>query len=265
MKNTFVKPKIIIIPDVHGRKFWREVVRQYIDEEVIFMFLGDYLDPYPYEQDIEDAYKGLLDIIEYKQQYPEQFILLLGNHDLHYLTPTCRGSRWDKKNAQRNADTFFYHLRCFQMTYHAEINSKQFVFSHAGILKSWLYANAQKLGIDVSHDVNDWTALPDLNQMLWSHTERYKLNQVIGDVSYMRGGDSRYGSVVWADCREHVDKAERIHGIIQVFGHTQLESEPMNLDNEVYCLDCRRAFCIDSDGNVLELDGTALPMTEVEE
>ena len=38
---------IIIIPDVHGRKFWREAVEKYPDADTIF--LGDYLDPYPAE------------------------------------------------------------------------------------------------------------------------------------------------------------------------------------------------------------------------
>ena len=38
------KNDIIIIPDVHGRTFWKEAVRDLTDRSVIF--LGDYLDPY---------------------------------------------------------------------------------------------------------------------------------------------------------------------------------------------------------------------------
>ena len=38
---------LVIIPDVHGRPFWREAVRLRPEEE--FIFLGDYLDPYPDE------------------------------------------------------------------------------------------------------------------------------------------------------------------------------------------------------------------------
>ena len=40
--------KILIVPDVHGRIFWRrakELVKSY--QKIIF--LGDYLDPYSYE------------------------------------------------------------------------------------------------------------------------------------------------------------------------------------------------------------------------
>ena len=39
---------MIIIPDVHGRTFWRQAVNDYLGKEHI-LFLGDYLDPYAYE------------------------------------------------------------------------------------------------------------------------------------------------------------------------------------------------------------------------
>ena len=76
--------KWIVIPDVHGRKFWRDVVKGNEDERIIF--LGDYLDPYS-EEGItpEDAYNELLDIIAFKKEHPENVTLLLGNHDLGYL------------------------------------------------------------------------------------------------------------------------------------------------------------------------------------
>lgn len=36
---------MIVIPDVHGRVFWRQAVNDYLGKESI-IFLGDYLDPY---------------------------------------------------------------------------------------------------------------------------------------------------------------------------------------------------------------------------
>ena len=39
--------EIIIIPDVHGRTFWREAIEKYRNKEnTQIIFLGDYLDPY---------------------------------------------------------------------------------------------------------------------------------------------------------------------------------------------------------------------------
>jgi len=43
---------ILIVPDVHGRNFWKPVL-EYTGEVI---FLGDYTDPYPYENlNNEDA------------------------------------------------------------------------------------------------------------------------------------------------------------------------------------------------------------------
>ena len=39
---------IAIIPDVHGRQFWKDVIPRKDEFEKI-IFLGDYLDPYGFE------------------------------------------------------------------------------------------------------------------------------------------------------------------------------------------------------------------------
>lgn len=41
--------QIIVVPDVHGRVFWKEPVREYLDVVDRIIFLGDYLDPYENE------------------------------------------------------------------------------------------------------------------------------------------------------------------------------------------------------------------------
>ena len=84
--TKIIDDRLIIIPDVHGRRFWRDAVKEHPDGN--FIFLGDYLDPYPSEE-IEDkeAVQGLRDIIQFKKDHPEKVILLWGNHDLHYLYP----------------------------------------------------------------------------------------------------------------------------------------------------------------------------------
>mgnify|MGYP006379875163 FL=1 len=40
--------KILIVPDVHGRKFWHKA-EELINEVDKIIFLGDYLDPYFWE------------------------------------------------------------------------------------------------------------------------------------------------------------------------------------------------------------------------
>ena len=42
--------KILIIPDVHGRDFWKEPVKKVLeDTNAHIIFIGDYTDGYPTE------------------------------------------------------------------------------------------------------------------------------------------------------------------------------------------------------------------------
>ena len=80
-----MKKEILIIPDVHGRDFWKEAVVSQDYEKVVF--LGDYSDPYDIEGITDDvAIDNFKSIIDYKQQNPDKVVLLLGNHDLHYYS-----------------------------------------------------------------------------------------------------------------------------------------------------------------------------------
>lgn len=75
--------KIIIVPDVHGRTFWRKTT-ELIDNVDKVIFLGDYLDPYPDIDGIfpHEALIEFKDILEFKKSYPDKVILLLGNHKI---------------------------------------------------------------------------------------------------------------------------------------------------------------------------------------
>ena len=85
--------KILCIPDIHCRKFWREAINEYKNSVDKVIFLGDYIDPYPEEieanpelmevksfQDAASAIKMLEDIFSLKKENPDKYILLTGNH-----------------------------------------------------------------------------------------------------------------------------------------------------------------------------------------
>ena len=44
--NINLNQSILVIPDIHGRSFWKEAVNNW---EGLIIFLGDYLDIYPDE------------------------------------------------------------------------------------------------------------------------------------------------------------------------------------------------------------------------
>lgn len=250
--------KYIIVPDVHGRKFWRESVEKYIDSNIVFIFLGDYLDPYPNEN-TSNIYDNFLNIIEYKKLYPEKFVLLLGNHDIHYFGEVERCTRYNYIKADKYKQTFLDNIDLFQITYTAEVNDKTFLFSHAGILKDWIYNNHKIFNIgvpeySVDYEINDISELPDFNGMFKDPVKREQLFASFDDISVFRGGNSQWPSIIWADVRDHLNKEQRIPEVIQIFGHTQQAKDPINYDNEIYCLDCRKNFAITIDGNIISLD-----------
>ena len=64
---------MLIIPDTHGRTFWKECVETKRENEIV-VFLGDYLEPY--SNSIEnishkEAYQNLIEIIDYKKSHKE--------------------------------------------------------------------------------------------------------------------------------------------------------------------------------------------------
>ena len=64
--------RFTVIPDVHGRPFWRDAVLDVETTPVVF--LGDYLDPYP--EDMvrwSDAWKSLQDIVALKKRINTSF------------------------------------------------------------------------------------------------------------------------------------------------------------------------------------------------
>lgn len=76
--------QILVIPDVHGRAFWKEAVEKHPTLPVVF--LGDYLDPYARENITpDDALTNFKDIIAFKQANKDRVTLLIGNHEIHYF------------------------------------------------------------------------------------------------------------------------------------------------------------------------------------
>ena len=58
---------ILIIPDIHGRSFWKKAVDENMDKVDKIIFLGDYLDPYPWENITrKEAISNFDDIIKFK-------------------------------------------------------------------------------------------------------------------------------------------------------------------------------------------------------
>ena len=236
--------KYIVIPDVHGRTFWKDALRdfnrgRFPNAKVIF--LGDYLDPYTRYEGIthETAYHVFKDIMKWVRKHKDKAIMLLGNHDMHYLVYTDL-VRLDFDNVKK-IQRFFqkYSKEYFNIAYEDTINGKKYLFTHAGVLSGWLHYN-EKAGAEATAEY--------LNSLLHKDGTLTQENPLF-QRSRQRGGYFEYGSPIWADIREHLNEKEPLNGVVQIFGHSWCESQ-VSIDNQFVMLDCRKAFLIDSNGQI---------------
>lgn len=222
--------KILIIPDVHGRTFWKYAITN-IDKYDKVIFLGDYLDPYPYEEiSFEDAVINFKEILEFKKANSDKVELLIGNHDCHYIwLDFMNCSRLNKSRRAEMNKLFNSNYKLFKTAYLCE----NYLFSHAGVYNKWLENNDLKLEDFLDKDISFWNG------------KASKLE----DCGYCRGGYSEVGSIVWADIRESLSSS-LLDGYRHIVGHTQLEEFPY-LTNSIACLDVRKPFVVDLDKKVI--------------
>lgn len=237
--------KQIIIPDVHGRPFWRAAVKAVPDTPIIF--LGDYIDPYEYEGiPTEEEFPRFEEIIELKRTYPEAVTLLLGNHDLHYVDRELEGGRLDRLHANRNKAAILDNADLFDMAHIVTVGATKLLFTHAGVQLGWLVKHRELF--DLSRDKN----LADcLNELWHDEARRPALLKALKDISYSRWGNCRYGSPIWNDVDDFKIGKEELPGYCQIFGHSQQEYAPVITDYYA-CLDCRRPFLLTEDGVIEE-------------
>lgn len=235
---------MIIIPDIHGRDFWEKPVRENQGKKHI-IFLGDYLDPYDDEPFApQNAFPQLEDIVEMKEKYPDTITLLLGNHDIHYLTEKGRGGRYDYVRGARIKKFFIEKADLFQLAYEVELGGKKILFTHAGVVAGWLDHNREYLDNATPETIGSV-----LNQMWRDHSSWPVLFSLLADVSASRWGRAAFGSPTWSDVDDMRTDAPELLGIYQIFGHSQQESEPA-INEYFACLDVRRAFRLTESGTI---------------
>ena len=257
--------KWLIIPDVHGREFWKEPAKVTLGAtNANIVFLGDYTDGYPNEWDFNFDYlqhtvDNFKEILNLKRQNQERITLLIGNHDCGYcLGDDICSSRMDHRNKKEITGIFGDNASLFQLAYECDIASKHFVFSHAGILKGWADLVWGKEEVSRS----TFNVVEELNKA-WV-TANYGILNALGDYDAYRGwGGYQYGSPVWSDIRSWIKVKPKDTFGFNIVGHTQCNGEPIVLDT-IADLDCRKAFYIDDDGDIRDfLSGEKLKKTNL--
>ena len=216
--------EILVIGDLHCREFWKDAVK---DWDGPIVFLGDEVDPYPYEwkdkEQIPNPVDYLLEVINFKDCNPDRVTLLLGNHAFHYMFDGYNGSRldlinWDTLHQIYNEDKEFFQIAK---------QKDDTLFTHAGVSTAWLKR----------HDLT----LPKTDADLFLNEIFNTSPDIFWEMSWERGGWCSTGSPIWHDVREFDVEEEHTN----IFGHTQLKDNPLKLQNWA-CLDCRRPFIVDT-------------------
>jgi predicted MPP superfamily phosphohydrolase len=217
--------KILIVPDVHGRSFWHKA-EELINSVDKVVFLGDYLDPYRHEEiTFDTALEEFDKILEFKDKYGDKIVMLVGNHDCHYINTSFMDcSRLNYLKRQDIHELYMKHIDKFQLIWEFDT----WLFSHAGVYEEWMEAC-------------EFT-LDDLRNFEEFRKDKFPS---LACLSFYRGGWNRTGSCVWADLRESL-KHKLLEGYHHIVGHTQLESELYKADT-ITCVDVRRCFILDTE------------------
>lgn len=216
---------IFIIPDVHGRTFWKEINP---DDADLIIFLGDYTDPYLNDSITPKmVLDNLKELVNFYTKYKNKCIFLKGNHDYPYISEIYkRNLRYLSRHDYENEEEIESLLK--QLNLRDCFIIDNYIFSHAGFNND--YWDIVMKGYRVGESLND---------ILSNYPE------LASRISFRRGGMFSYGSHIWEDAGYFIENLpnEELSKYIQVFGHTSLR-EAIHYNNW-YCLDCQQIFKLD--------------------
>lgn len=196
--------KIIALGDTHGRVLWKEIVSKEKDADKI-VFIGDYFDTH-YDISVSQQIENFKEILELKKNNMDQVVLLLGNHDFHYL-----------KEAKENYSGFnpFKFVDINEILQPA-VNSGLvqmcfkhdfYVFTHAGVTKTW--ADTHNIDLD---DLEN-----SINKVFNENKPAFRFEM---GVNYDRSGDDITQSPIWVRIPSLYQ--DTIDDVTYVIGHTTL-------------------------------------------
>ena len=260
----------LIIPDVHGRTFWKQAILEFPKKEfpkLKIVFLGDYLDPYDFEEiSKKSAIDNFKEIIEIAKK-DNRIHLLFGNHDMHYWYNARYKCRVDYNNYELIHDLFLENFDLFNVAYEEKIDGVKYLYTHAGVTSFWL-CNLHLMGKRgmVNEQVKE-EQKPFIKMLKNMTLSAKKLNQMklnfqgqalLWQASWIRGGDYDCGSCIWADFEEWMyDNSQPKKGIWQIFGHSLaaggFDSGIVNHDKCIAMLDSRQTWVIDYEGEINKL------------
>lgn len=197
--------KILALGDTHGRNDWEKIVYKEKYDKIIF--LGDYFDSKE-KIKIEEQKSNFLNIISFKKNNYDSVILLIGNHDFHYLDNVSENySQYQHKNCKLINKLLQESLEenLLQICY----IYKDIAFTHAGITKTWCKNNEIDMNF-IEKSVND---------LFLKYKSRFMFTP---GKNFSHFGDDVEQSPLWV--RPNSLLLDKIENFYQVVGHTMMNT-----------------------------------------
>lgn len=218
----------LILGDLHGHwKNFLDIYKKENPDEVIC--LGDYVDSFDVSHAEQEYVVKELFKLKDKHEFNHEgkFILLIGNHDFHYLygypqLEKYSGFSW---STFRWANSFFNNALNEKKIQTIFVDYKnKIIYSHAGISNTWI----NDWGLEL-YDINDqMNPKETLDCFRFSYTD------------YDPYGDSKYNGPLWIRPNSLIndmyhDKDDEVW--TQIVGHTETKEIKIYNDNKLYLCD----------------------------
>ncbi len=240
--------KTLLLGDIHGRNIWKDIIKKETPDRVIF--IGDYFDSFniPAVSQIQN----FKDIIKYKENTDIEVVMLIGNHDHHYLSnETYSGFqpvvKWDIQ------DLLTKNMNHLQVGYSFD----DILCSHAGVSPVWM---------DDMFGWDGWSS-DNLVQLI-NDLYKYKPRSFnFSDIGYDPYGNHPSQGPMWIRPAALMKSNKGDNGLkkkfIQVVGHTQVNSIFDSVTASEKAMGGRYLLIdtLPSGGYVYHLDGKFYPNT----
>ena len=212
--------KTLIIPDVHGRDYWKKHVQESVD---FIVFLGDIFDSFTIDR--KTQLKNAYEIIDFKTQNPDKVVLCYGNHDLHYLAnPPFRGTGWSSDFSIQANIFMESNKHHFKMLHQVD----NVLFSHAGITDTWWFSHS----LTIQSLIKKFDIDPNNIEEIIDIISKTQYNPILFDIGKSRGGSDVSGGIFWADKKDHYITKKLFANYSQFVGHTSHKNHVETLRDE---------------------------------
>ena len=251
--------KRVIIGDIHGcfDMFMKIIDDEHPDQVIV---LGDYFDSFNIKLDEQVVcFDKICELAKQynniKHKFPnnDAFVLIIGNHDFHYLNDVDEHySGFNPALKDIIADKLRDMIKSGDMLFVYEDKVNKTLFTHAGVSQIWLENNFDSRLDNYLHMQNDFAFIGGALKMRYMFNDDYvyELTQKVNEYytkfieahkfvgASMTGNDVK-SSPLWI--RPDALKKSAVIGYDQIFGHThdvKLKEYHLSDNKHLYNLDC---------------------------